>query len=132
MGSADIVKEILGKLQKYSLFQSKVFLFFLLGLPLVLGLGGCSKTDYTWGWYSISPWHPTGLTNIQFLISGLGYTLLVSFSAIVLSILLGLIVALPALTDNTLARRISRVYVEIFRSIPVSYTHLTLPTICSV
>ena len=119
MGSADIVKEIPGKLQKFSLFQSKGFLSVLLGLPLVLGLGGCSKTDYTWGWYSISPWHPTGLTNIQFLISGLGYTLLVSLSAIVLSILLGLIVALPALTDNTLARRINRVYVEIFRSIPM-------------
>ena len=119
MVSADIVKEILGKLQRVSLFQSKGSLLVIFGLPLVLGLGGCSKTDYTWGWYSISPWHPTGLTNIQFLISGLGYTLLVSLSAIVLSILLGLIVALPALTDNTLARRINRVYVEIFRSIPM-------------
>jgi len=119
MVSADIVKEILVKLQKFSLFQSKGSLLVLLGLPVVLGLGGCSKTDYTWGWYSISPWHPTGLTNIQFLISGLGYTLLVSLSAIVLSILLGLIVALPALNDNTLARRINRVYVEIFRSIPM-------------
>ena len=119
MGSADILKEILGKLQKFPLFQSKGYLSVLLGLPLVLGLGGCSKTDYTWGWYSISPWHPTGLTNIQFLISGLGYTLLVSLSAIVLSILLGLIVALPALTGNTLARRINRGYVEIFRSIPM-------------
>ena len=119
MVSADIVKEIFGKLQKFSLFQSKDFLFVLFGFPLLLGLGGCSKTDYTWGWYSISPWHPTGLTNIQFLISGLGYTLLVSLSAIVLSILLGLIVALPALTDNTLARRINRIYVEIFRSIPM-------------
>ena len=119
MVSADIVKEILVKLQNFSLFQSKGSLLVLFGLPLVLGLGGCSKTDYTWGWYSISPWHPTGLTNIQFLISGLGYTLLVSLSAIVFSILLGLIVALPALTDNTLARRINRVYVEIFRSIPM-------------
>ena len=119
MVSADIVKEILGKLQRGSFFQSKGSLLILFGLPLVLGLGGCSKTDYTWGWYSISPWHPTGLTNIQFLISGLGYTLLVSLSAIVLSILLGLIIALPALTDNTLARRINRVYVEIFRSIPM-------------
>ena len=101
MVSADIVKEILGKLQKFSLFNSKGFLLVLLGTPLVLGLGGCSKTDYTWGWYSISPWHPTGLTNIQFLISGLGYTLLVSLSAIVFSILLGLIVAcLPSPTTH--------------------------------
>ena len=119
MVRADIVKEISVKLQKFILFQSKGSLLVLLGLAVSLGLGGCSKTDYTWGWYSISPWHPTGLTNIQFLISGLGYTLLVSISAIVLSILLGLIVALPALTGNTLARRINRVYVEIFRSIPM-------------
>ena len=104
MVSADIVKEILMKLQKFPLYNSKGFLLILLGILLVMGLGGCSKTDYTWGWYSISPWHPTGLTNIQFLISGLGYTLLVSLSAIVFSILLGLIVA------------------------SVSYTHLTLPT----
>ena len=119
MVSADIIKEILGKFQKGAFFKNKLFLFFIFVLSLLWGLGGCTKTDYTWGWYSISPWHPTGLTNIQFLISGLGYTLLVSLSAIVLSILLGLIVTLPALTDNALARRINRIYVEIFRSIPM-------------
>ena len=119
MGSADIVKEILGKLQKFSLFQSKGFLSVLLGLPLVLGLGGCSKTDYTWGWYSISPWHPTGLTNIQFLLSGLGYTLLLSLLAIIISIILGLLVALPSLTKNFFLKKINRIYVEIFRSIPM-------------
>ena len=119
MVSTDFVKEIPGKIQTYSQFLSIWFLFCLLGLSLVLGLGGCSKTNYTWGWYSISPWHPIGLTNIQFLISGLGYTLLLSLSAIVLSIFLGLIVALPALTKNQLGRRINRVYVEIFRSIPM-------------
>tara|TARA_B100000945_G_scaffold316059_1_gene316270 strand:+ start:588 stop:1400 length:813 start_codon:yes stop_codon:yes gene_type:complete len=119
MVSADIIKEISRKLQKVVLFKSKGFLSFIFVLSLSLGLGGCNKTDYTWGWYSISPWHPTGLTNIQFLISGLGYTLLVSLSAIVFSILLGLIVTLPALTDNPIARRINRIYVEIFRSIPM-------------
>ncbi len=119
MVSADIIKEILGKFQKGAFFKNKLFLFFIFVLSLLWGLGGCTKTDYTWGWYSISPWHPTGLTNIQFLISGLGYTLLVSLSAIVLSIFLGLIVTLPALTDNALARRINRIYVEIFRSIPM-------------
>ncbi len=89
MVSADIIKEIPGKFQKEALFKNKVFLFFIFVLSLLWVLGGCTKTDYTWGWYSISPWHPTGLTNIQFLISGLGYTLLVSLSAIVISILLG-------------------------------------------
>ena len=119
MVSVDIIKEISGKLNKWALFKSKRYLFFIFVLSFFWGLAGCAKTDYTWGWYTISPWHPTGLTNIQFLISGLGYTLLVSLSAIVLSILLGLIVTLPALTDNVFARRINRIYVEIFRSIPM-------------
>ena len=119
MVSADILKEISGQLNKWEIFKSKKFLFFIFVVSFFWGLAGCAKTDYTWGWYTISPWHPTGLTNIQFLISGLGYTLLVSLSAIVLSILLGLIVTLPALTDNVYARRINRIYVEIFRSIPM-------------
>ncbi len=119
MASVHFVKEISGKLHAYFRFQSRGFLFGLLGLALVLGLGGCGNTDYTWGWYVISPWHPTGKTNIQFLLSGLGYTLLLSLSAIVISILLGLLVVLPALTKNPIARRINRTYVEIFRSIPI-------------
>ena len=119
MVSVDIIKEISGKRNKWALFKRKRYLFFIFVLSFFWGLGGCAKTDYTWGWYTISPWHPTGLTNIQFLISGLGYTLLVSLSAIVLSILLVLIVTLPALTDNVIARRINRIYVEIFRSIPM-------------
>ena len=94
------------------------FFFFLLLLFFLL-LGGCGKTDYTWGWYVISPWHPTGLTNIQFLLSGLGYTLLLSIIAISISIILGLVVAMPALTKNVFCRNINRVYVEIFRSIPM-------------
>ena len=119
MISADIIKEISRKHKNCTLFKSKVFLFTIFVLYLFWGLGGCTKTDYTWGWYSISPWHPTGLTNINFLISGLGYTLLVSLSAIFFSILLGLIVTLLALTDNPIARRVNRIYVEIFRSIPM-------------
>ena len=88
-------------------------------LVILVVLGGCGNSDYTWGWYVISPWHPAGLSNIEFLLSGLGYTILLSISSIVLSILLGLIVTLPALMNSTLARRINRVYVETFRSIPV-------------
>jgi polar amino acid transport system permease protein len=119
MISTGFVKNFSEKIDKYSCFRSERLMLGLLGLIFSLGLGGCANTDYTWGWYVISPWHPMGITNIQFLLSGLGYTLLLSLSAIVLSILLGLIVTLPALMKNTLARRINRVYVEIFRSIPI-------------
>ena len=117
MVSAGFTKGKSENIQKKSKFV-KSFLFFGL-IVLVICLGGCGKTDYTWGWYVISPWHPTGLTNIQFLLSGLGYTLLLSVSAMVLSIFLGLVVVLPGLTDNIFLRRVNRVYVEIFRSIPM-------------
>ena len=117
MISAGFTKEISKNIIKSSKFV-RIFSFFGL-MFLILGLGSCGKTDYTWGWYVISPWHPTGLTNIEFLLSGLGYTLLLSVSAIVLSIFLGLLVALPGLTENIHLRRVNRIYVEIFRSIPM-------------
>ena len=103
----------------FTKFHKRIPLFFIVLVVIIVGLGGCGSNDYTWGWYVIMPWHPIGLTNIQFLLSGLIYTILLSLSAITLSVLLGLIVTLPALMNNKIARRINRVYVEIFRSIPV-------------
>ena len=99
--------------------KSLGFLFSRLGLlPLLILLSGCGK-GYDWGWYVVSPFHPQGLTNIQFLISGLGYTLQLSFIAILLSIALGLLVALLTLTKHPFPRRVNRIYVESFRSIPI-------------
>ncbi len=85
---------------------------------LTLFISGCGK-GYDWGWYVVSPLHPQGQTNIQFLISGLGYTLQISLIAILLSILLGLLVALLTLTKHSYLKKVNRVYVEIFRSIPI-------------
>ena len=85
---------------------------------LTLFISGCGK-GYDWGWYVVSPLHPQGQTNIQFLISGLGYTLQISLIAILLSILLGLLVALLTLTKHSFLKKVNRVYVEIFRSIPI-------------
>ena len=113
------------KLNKAFLREKSKFLMFrkyylLSGLILfVFFLLGCGKSEYTWGWYVVSPWHPSGLTNIKFLLSGVGYTLVLSILAIILSIILGLIVSLPALTKNIYIRYINRIYVEIFRSIPM-------------
>ena len=85
---------------------------------LTLFISGCGK-GYDWGWYVVSPLHPQGQTNILFLISGLGYTLQISLIAILLSILLGLLVALLTLTKHSYLKKVNRVYVEIFRSIPI-------------
>jgi polar amino acid transport system permease protein len=84
---------------------------------LLLGLGGCSSG--TWGWYVIDPTTTAGWTNITFLISGMGDTILISVIAAAISIVLGLIVALPGQSSRRGWRIINRIYVEFIRSIPL-------------
>ncbi len=81
-------------------------------------LSGCDSS-YSWGWYVVDPTTSTGANNLRFLLSGMGETLKVSLLAITLSMTIGLLVALPALTQNRVLRLCNRVYVEVFRSIPV-------------
>jgi len=83
---------------------------------LALLLTGCSGN---WGWYVVDPTVPAGWNNLKFLLSGLYYTLLLSFTAIVISIVLGLAVALPGLSSNRALRRFNRVYVELVRAVPI-------------
>src|SRR5690606_6442847 len=89
----------------------------LLGL-LPLALAGCGGGNYVWGWYIVSPFDARGLNNIEFLASGLGYTIAVALCSITISVILGLLVALPGLSSNLFLRSASRTYVELFRSIP--------------
>ncbi|MEP4699625.1 MAG: ABC transporter permease subunit, partial [Parasphingorhabdus sp.] len=84
---------------------------------LLLGLGGCSSG--TWGWYVIDPTTKSGWVNIKFLISGMGDTILISIIAAAISIVLGLIVALPGQSSKRGWRIVNRVYVEFIRSIPL-------------
>ncbi|MBI3513729.1 MAG: amino acid ABC transporter permease [Proteobacteria bacterium] len=90
------------------------------GVPLVLaagvGLGGC--TGHNWGWYVVSPTTAQGQTSLRFLVGGLGETLAVSATAIVASVLLGLVVAMLGLSRHRPARVANRMFVELFRSIP--------------
>jgi len=90
----------------------------LIALSAVLLLAGCSSST-TWGWYVINPWTPSGWTNIQFLLGGMWSTILISIIAAVLSIALGLIVALPGLSSRWYIRLINRFYVEFIRAIPL-------------
>ncbi len=83
-----------------------------------LALAGCSSSS-TWGWYVINPITDSGWVNIKFLISGMGDTILISVIAAVISIILGLMVALPGLSQNRWWRLVNRVYVEFIRSIPL-------------
>ena len=65
----------------------------LMPLAALLFLGGCSGN---WGWYVVNPATAAGQRNLMFLIDGLYYTIALSVTAILISIFLGLVVALPA------------------------------------
>ncbi len=90
----------------------------LLFLPLFLLITGCSSSQ-TWGWYVIDPTTASGWTNVKFLISGMGATIQISLIAAILSIVIGLLVALPGLSEKRGWRLVNRVYVEFVRSIPL-------------
>ncbi len=83
--------------------------------PALLFLGGCSGN---WGWYVVNPSTPAGQRNLLFLLDGLYYTIALSVTAILISIILGLLVALPGLASQRPARVINRVYVELVRAVP--------------
>jgi polar amino acid transport system permease protein len=82
----------------------------------VLVLSGCSGN---WGWYVVNPATPAGQTNLKFLIGGLQYTIYLSATAIVISMTVGLLVALPGLSSNRALRTASRTYVELVRAVPL-------------
>jgi glutamine transport system permease protein len=86
----------------------------IFSLPLLLA--GC---EGNWGWYVVNPMTESGMTNLKFLISGLYNTVLMSLTAIVISIVVGLVIALPGLSKNRYFRGINRFYVEIVRAVPI-------------
>ena len=60
-----------------------------------------------------------GRTNLLFLAGGLKYTLLLSMTAISISVIVGLLIALPGLSEKKWLRGVNRVYVEVVRAIPI-------------
>ena len=89
-------------------------IFFLLLLVL---LSSC--TDQELGWFIISPNNIEGLTNLKFLLSGLTTTIYISVISIIISMILGLIVAIPSLAKNKFLTYINIGYVEIVRAVPL-------------
>ena len=96
---------------------------------------GCSS-NYSWGWFVISPWTPKGQTNLMFLVSGLGWTVLLAVCAILVSVTTGLLVSLLSFAKNRGLRAIGRMYVEAFRSIPmlvmVLWVYYGLPVVLGI
>ena len=91
----------------------KKYFFLLLFLPLA----GC--TSYEWGWFILSPSNATGLTNLRFLISGITTTIYISTISILIAMVVGLLVAIPAITKNKYLSYINVFYVEVVRSVPL-------------
>ena len=87
-------------------------------LTVLVLVAGCSSSQ-NWGWYVIDPTTESGWTNVKFLVSGMGATIQISLIAAVLSIAIGLIVALPSLSEKRGWRLVNRIYVEFIRSIPL-------------
>jgi polar amino acid transport system permease protein len=82
----------------------------------MLLLSGCSGN---WGWYVVNPTTTNGLSNLRFLFDGFYYTVLISLCAILISVLLGLLIALPGLSSKRRFRGINRTYVELVRAVPI-------------
>ena len=89
-------------------------IFFLL---LIISLSSCTGQEL--GWFIISPNNIEGLTNLKFLLSGLTTTIYISVVSIIISMFLGLIVAIPSLAKNKFLTYINIGYVEIVRAVPL-------------
>lgn len=100
---------------------------------LVFLLSGCSGN---WGWYVVNPATPTGLSNLKFMATGAYNTILMSVTAIVISVVVGLLVALPGLSEKRSLRNINRVYVEVVRAVPILvlilWVYYGLPTLSGI
>ena len=89
-------------------------IFFLLLFLLVTGCG-----NQELGWFILSPNNVNGLTNLKFLLSGLTTTIFISVISIIISMILGMVVALPSLSKNKFLTYFNIGYVEIVRAIPL-------------
>ncbi len=86
-------------------------------LLLFLFLTACSGQEL--GWYILSPNNVNGLTNVKFLLSGLTTTIYISVISIFISMIIGVIVAVPSLSNNKFLTYFNIGYVEIVRAIPL-------------
>ena len=90
----------------------------LIAISSLLFLNSCSS-NYQWGWYVITPNNKVGLSNIEFLIGGLGYTVILSIISIFFAILIGLLISIASISKNRTLNAVNIGYTEIVRAIPV-------------
>ena len=83
----------------------------------LLFLSGCASSD-KWGWYVISPTTKQGRINIEFLLSGIGWTIAITICCVIASIVVGFALYLLWVGENRWLRLVYRGTVEVLRSIP--------------
>lgn len=83
---------------------------------LLLVLAGCGEN---FGWNVVDPALQSGRENLHFLLLGFEYTVLLSVTAIVLSMPIGLIFGILGLSSWRSVTAISRTYIELVRAIPL-------------
>jgi len=87
-------------------------------------------------WYVVSPYTDQGALNLKFLIAGTWNTLAMSFLALLISIVVGLLIAVPGIANNRPLRAGNYAYVEIVRSIPllplILWVYYGLPEIAGI
>ena len=92
------------------------------GLPWLLcaclALAGCGG-GANWGWHTVSPLTVQGQRNLRFLADGFTATIGLAVASAVVSVLLGMLVALCAFSRLRALRVFNRVYVEVCRAAPV-------------
>jgi len=86
-------------------------------LLLLIFLSSCSGKEL--GWFILSPNNIEGLTNLKFLISGFTTTIYISIISILISMILGFVIAIPSLAKNKFLTFINIGYVEVVRAIPL-------------
>ena len=96
-----------------------VILFLACAVPLFIAGCASGSGGYTWGWYIFNPLAAKGLGNLQFMAAGLGLTIALALSAIILSVFIGVTMAMASLSSSRLLRGGSRVYIECLRAIPL-------------
>lgn len=92
-------------------------LFSILG-AIALWLFLSKISNGVWRGHVIDPGVKGGWTNVTFMVSGLGTTVVIAVLGMVLSLTLGLAIALPGLSRFGPLRLINRMMVEYLRAIP--------------
>jgi polar amino acid transport system permease protein len=103
------------------LFDSLLFLLLLASLGWLV-VSGAENAGDRWQWYRIPRYLATftehGLEPGP-LVKGLGITLVISLTSLVLSLSIGLVTALLRLSGSTVGRGLANVYLEISRNTPL-------------